>query len=96
MQAVAGEKIRGFGVVHFRQFGFYLAAHRGRRGVGAMRNLVEFVTADGALQIVAQRCALADIERIEDWLLGEKHEALDEFLFFRRHVEFAEGLFFFE
>ncbi len=94
MEPIAGQEIGGFGVVHFRQFGFHLAADGCGRRVGPVSDLVEFVPAGGGFQIVAQRGALANVKCIQNRFLRKKHEALDELLFFRSHFQLAQRLLF--
>ena len=49
-----------------------------------------------AIEIVAERRAFADIQRVQNRLLRKEHEALDELSLFRRHFELAKGLLLFE
>ena len=61
-----------------------------------MGHFGQLVALHRGVEIVAERRAFANINRIQNRLLREEHEALDELLFVRRHLQFAKRLLFFK
>ena len=96
VQAVAREKLRCFLFVHVGQLCFHFAANRGGSSAGPARHFLQLEAADGRFKVVTQCGAFADIQRIQNRLLRQEHEALDKLLLVGRHLQFAQRLLLFQ
>jgi hypothetical protein len=94
LQAVGGQQLRGFLVVHFGKFGFETAADSHNRGVGAALQGSELVFRDRLVHFGG--FFIAKIQDVEHGALGQKEEAANGFAFFGGKLKFTKRFFGFE